>query len=371
MRYGTKLSVPSRKVAVPLVFSLLLAACGTQGATAKGHANTTATSAKGSIAGYFKDPASAPACSVGQLSVSFAQVGQAAGTVAGELVFTNTSSSYCHLSGWPKVVGVVGQTGATITATKADSILGRPGPAKSASIALAVPGKPVYSLFSVPTGVDYGPQCGPPFTYLRVTPPGTNGLIKVPASLPGVNEAMPGCPGLAVTAVVGNAAPSVPALTTTTTVPSGAGVPACKGQHLQVYMGRNGAAAGTVYVTLDFKNVSSLPCGLEGWPSVVGEQASGSQAAAAKTDQPPLGLPQGAPAAVLLPANGGVAEAQVSGGDNPPGGVGECATFAYLLIAAPGTRTTSRIPAFVPNLGTGMPDCGTMAVTWVAPYQAP
>ncbi|MDA8385050.1 MAG: hypothetical protein M0Z88_02145, partial [Actinomycetota bacterium] len=76
----------SRKLAVSLVFSLLLAACGTQGATAKGHANTTATSAKGSIAGYFKDPASAPACSVGQLSVSFAQVGQAAGTVAGELV---------------------------------------------------------------------------------------------------------------------------------------------------------------------------------------------------------------------------------------------------------------------------------------------
>ncbi|MDA8208003.1 MAG: DUF4232 domain-containing protein [Actinomycetota bacterium] len=354
-----------------LFFSLLLASCATQGKASLSSASTTSAPDKGGVAGYFANPASAPECTAGQLSVSFAQVGQAAGTVAGEMVFTNTSSSYCHLSGWPSVVGVVGQTGATTTASKAISILGRPAGKNSARAALAVPHKSVYALFSVPTGVDYGPQCGPAFTYLRVTPPGTKTAIKVSASLPGINKDMPGCPGLAVTPVVGNAAPPVPAATTTTTVPSGEGMPACAGQHLQVSMGRNGAAAGTVFVSLQFKNVSSLPCSLQGWPSVVGELASGAQVAASKSDQPPLGMDQTAPSAVLLPANGGVAEAQLAGSDVPSSGVGECPTFTYLLIAAPGTGTTSRIPAFVPNLGVGMPDCRGLSVTWVVPYQAP
>ncbi|MDA8101690.1 MAG: DUF4232 domain-containing protein [Nitrospiraceae bacterium] len=368
MHYATSAKGSSRNIAVALLCSLLLAACGA-GATAGSAAGTT-TPATANTAGFFSNPAAAPACSTAQLSVSFSQVGQAAGTVAGELVFTNTSSTYCHLAGWPKVVGVVGQTGATIKAAKVESILGRPAGQKAGAAALVVPNKPVYALFSVPTGVDYGPPCDPAFTYLQVTPPGGGSAIKVPAMLPGLNQLMPGCPGFSVTAVIGNAGPSNPAASTTTAVPSGAGMPACTGQHLQVSIAHSGAAAGQVSATLDFKNVSDLPCSLEGWPSVVGEQTSGTRVVAVNSDNAPIGVAQSAPSPVLLPANGGVAEAQVEGSDLPPGGVGECPTFEYLLVAAPGTRTTSQIPAFLAGMGANMPDCAGIGVTWVTPYQS-
>lgn len=373
MQYATSTKGSSRNIAVSLLFSLVLAACGA-GSTATasaGSAVTATTPAKGNTADFFSNPAAAPPCSTAQLSVSIAQVGQAAGTVAGELVFTNTSSSYCHLAGWPKVVGVVGQTGATIKAAKVESILGRPAGQKAGTAALVVPNKPVYALFSVPTGVDYGPPCDPAFTYLQVTPPGAGSAIKVPAMLPGLNQLMPGCPGFSVTAVIGNAGPSsLTAATSTTAVPSGAGMPACTGQHLQVSIARSSAAAGQVSATLDFKNVSDLPCSLEGWPSVVGEQTSGTRVVAMNSDNPPIGVAQSAPSPVLLPANGGVAEAQVEGSDLPPGGVGECPTFEYLLVAAPGTRTTSQIPAFLAGMGANMPDCAGIGVTWVTPYQS-
>ncbi len=332
---------------------------------------TTAAKANASgVAGFFSNPAAAPACSAAQLTVSFAQVGQAAGTVAGELVFTNISSSYCHLAGWPKVVGVVGQTGATIKAAKVGSILGRPAGQKAGTAALVVPNKPVFALFSVPTGVDSGPPCDPAFTYLQVTPPGTGSAIKVPAMLPGLNQRMPGCPGFSVTPVVGNATTANPVATTTTAVPSGAGMPACEGQYLQVSIAHSGAAMGQVSAILDFKNVSDLPCSLEGWPNVVGELTSGARLVAVHDNNPPIGVGQSALSQVLVPANGGVAEAQLQGSDLPPGGVGECPTFEYLLVAAPGTRTTWQIPAYLPGMGANMPDCAGIGVTWVAPYQS-
>jgi Protein of unknown function (DUF4232) len=63
-------------------------------------------------------------------------------------------------------------------------------------------------------------------------------------------------------------APSSATAASSSTAPAAPGVPACPTRSLQVKLGVSQGAAGSVYTTIDFVNISSVTCSLYGYPGV-------------------------------------------------------------------------------------------------------
>lgn len=107
-------------------------------------------------------------------------------------------------------------------------------------------------------------------------------------------------------------------------------------------------AAGHSAVVILFKNTSSAPCTLSGYPGAAGLDASGAQVTQASRTPSGFmgGLSAGSttpPAVVLAP--GEMASAMVEGTDNPVGGSTTCPALSGLLATAPNTRPSVHLPA--------------------------
>ena len=65
-----------------------------------------------------------------------------------------------------------------------------------------------------------------------------------------------------------SASPSAPANSAASGRPASAGVPLCRTADLKVTKGTMGAAAGSVYMQIDFTNTSGAACTLYGYPGI-------------------------------------------------------------------------------------------------------
>ncbi len=144
----------------------------------------------------------APApCTTVQLQISTVNTGAAAGTAGGWLRFLNVGSQPCSLRGWPTVIGVTA-AGVTTRARNVNMLLDSPNVQGTPTVTLNS-GDDAFAAFA--GGDNPGPSmttCPPPFTTLRVTPPGATGFVTVSAWNAGDGAYLAACAGLEVTMVV-------------------------------------------------------------------------------------------------------------------------------------------------------------------------
>ncbi len=132
-----------------------------------------------------------------------------------------------------------------------------------------------------------------------------------------------------------------------------AGPPRCDVPELTVTARQEGAAAGTVFYTIVFRNGGEEPCYLNGYPGVTAADAGGKGVVDAARDRarPPSRV-------TLGPGTAAHAELAVR---NVPPGNDPCRTFPLLLVTPPDSRRTQRLSREV------RPCAGEMRVTVVMP----
>lgn len=149
-----------------------------------------------------------PRCLTSQLHVWMTRSGAAAGTVGGYLAFTNRSWSACALSGWPTLTAL--RPGASTTAIHVRETMFGPY-VFVGGIGHYVRGVPTVRLRHGQTAVaaftagDHGPTsapCPPPYTRLRVAPPGNATSVLIPAWIAYYGQNLPSCTAIEVSMVV-------------------------------------------------------------------------------------------------------------------------------------------------------------------------
>jgi hypothetical protein len=131
------------------------------------------------------------------------------------------------------------------------------------------------------------------------------------------------------------------AATTTAAAPAAASTPACSTSGLIVWMDTHGdGAAGSIYYTLNFTNLSGHACTLDGSPGVSAVNLSGKQ-----LGRPASGDYTGGPPAVRL-ANGATATALLAWNvfQTQPGPHCGQVTAAGLRVYPPNQFTSKVIP---------------------------
>jgi hypothetical protein len=152
-------------------------------------------------------------------------------------------------------------------------------------------------------------------------------------------------------------------------VASGRPVPLCRAAELSVSIGRNGPANGTVGVYFLFRNVSTNPCDVSGWPKVVGIGSTTSPTTAVNERQL-IGMAAITGEPTIRLAGSVTATAVLAGSDNP-GPSGDCATpFRRLQVSTPDGALIGDLSAFVPNLAADMPNCAGLLVSMFVPTTA-
>ena len=142
-----------------------------------------------------------PSCRTAQLKVSTARTGVAAGTVGGEIVFTNRSATRCRLSGWPTVVAEAPAVAPTSGVRRHSTMFG-PYVHGVPVVALAR-GERAVAFFTAPDNPSSGRRgCGPRFRSLRVTPPANLRSRVVSAWIVGLARFLPNCGPIEVSMVV-------------------------------------------------------------------------------------------------------------------------------------------------------------------------
>ena len=147
-------------------------------------------------------------------------------------------------------------------------------------------------------------------------------------------------------------------------------VPMCASAQLKIAARHVGAALGTAGGYLAFRNTSTVPCHLSGWPTVVGITASGGAVPAEQRrstmfgPDPPV---QGVPVVVIRP--GERAEAVFTVSDIPPGQPpgATCPVYHYLRVTAPGGTRSVLLSTWFKSLGWWLPACTDVWVSMVVP----
>lgn len=143
---------------------------------------------------------------------------------------------------------------------------------------------------------------------------------------------------ITVAAAVLASALLVPALTSAAPA---ATVAACTAADLQVWLGlgEGGATAGSTYFPLEFSNISSAPCSLDGYPSVFAANSSGAQLGSA------AGKSTTAPVSVIL-ATDATASANLQVTDVSAFTASACVPVKAnsLSVEPPGTTTHFDVP---------------------------
>jgi hypothetical protein len=138
------------------------------------------------------------------------------------------------------------------------------------------------------------------------------------------------------------AAPGVPAATGATAATATAATPACATSGLVIWLTSGGAAAGTVFYTLNFTNLSGHACTLKGHPGVAAASLTGARVGAPAGWDPPA-------AHVVRLAKDATAYALVRYSDVITGGGGPKPCHAVLsagLRVFPPGQTASKVVPF-------------------------
>jgi hypothetical protein len=137
---------------------------------------------------------------------------------------------------------------------------------------------------------------------------------------------------------------SSPSTTPTTVASPATSIPAtsseCAFTQLSVTATSGEGGLGHVADLLQFKNTSSSPCQLSGYPGVAGLDSSGQQEVqAVRTLNGYLGgVPTGTVPPVVTLAPGDTASATLEGTDVPVGNESNCPSYPALLVTPPNTR---------------------------------
>ncbi len=118
---------------------------------------------------------------------------------------------------------------------------------------------------------------------------------------------------------------------------------------------------------IGFKNLASTPCQLYGYPTLAGVTAAGNTVTATQLLTSMFGPNLPAPPLVTLDP-GALAEAVFTGNEV----AGSCAsgplpTFQALRVTPPANTQSAAISAWLPAVGTYLPDCGEITVSPVVP----
>ena len=137
------------------------------------------------------------------------------------------------------------------------------------------------------------------------------------------------------------------------------GTAACATSQLKVALVDTGALAGQAGGYLRFTNDSHATCRVTGWPVVAGLTASGKAAALRHARSTMYGAWQySAPLPVLTLRPGDSAYAVVAADDLPVGSQTRCpAPDVRLRVAAPGSKSTVLISAWLPGARSYLPAC--------------
>jgi len=156
------------------------------------------------------------------------------------------------------------------------------------------------------------------------------------------------------------------AVATLSASPVAAPRPCTPGQ-VRIALRHLGAALGTVGGYVAFTNVSTAPCRLKGWPTLVAYTALGQATVAAHARSTMFGPDvRNVPVVRLRP--GERAEAVFTGSDvNPRSSTRMCPSFRFFKIGLPGRDATVRVSAWIAGLAAYMPTCAGIRVSMIVP----
>jgi hypothetical protein len=179
-------------------------------------------------------------------------------------------------------------------------------------------------------------------------------------------------------AACGTSSPAGPAASSPSTAPASASpsssapspTPAvtgsaarCRTGDLQVTLTHSGAAGGIVGGFIGFKNTTTAPCRLSGWPTVIAATSTGTTATAKHLVTTMFGPSITAPQQVTL-GPGGLAEAVFTASENAgPCGSGSLPTYRTMQVTPPGDTRPVTISAWLAAVDTYLPACGGLSVS--------
>jgi len=134
---------------------------------------------------------------------------------------------------------------------------------------------------------------------------------------------------------------------------------ACVTSQLKITLTRTGALAGQAGGYLRFTDDSRVTCSLTGWPVVTGLTADGRATRFRHARSTMYGAWQySAPLQVLTLRPGESGYAVVAADDLPVGARTSCpAPDVRLRVAAPGSKSTALISAWLPGVSSYLPTC--------------
>lgn len=173
--------------------------------------------------------------------------------------------------------------------------------------------------------------------------------------------APPSSPAPAASASTPPTSPTAPTSPGVPPAPAPSGPPGCATSGLTASLGRGGAAAGSVYYPMEFKNTSGATCSLYGYPGVSFVTASGAQVGAAATEDPVY------PRRLVTLAPGSTAHAvlQITVAQNYPAGACSPVAVHRLKVYPPGQ--TSALYISISTTGCAKTSVNILGVQTVQP----
>ena len=146
----------------------------------------------------------------------------------------------------------------------------------------------------------------------------------------------------------------------TAAAPSGpAADAACTLAHLKIAMTNTGALAGQAGGYLRFTNRGTTTCRMDGWPTVLAQNAAGSATTLQHARSTMYGAWQAPdPLLVVKLRPGGSAYAVVASDEQPAGTSAACpAPYVRLRVSPPGSSASTVVSAYLPDAKTYLPSC--------------
>jgi Domain of unknown function (DUF4232) len=170
------------------------ASASTQPATAPATSSPAATAGSAPATQSPGQPGTVGACATNQLAITLTNTGAVAGQAGGYLRFANTSGVTCRMTGWPLVTALAAAGKATMLRHAQSTMFGAWHYVAPLPVLTLQPGGAAYAVVASgdePAGSQ--PACPPPYTKLRVSPPGGSGSTVISAYLPGASSYLPSC----------------------------------------------------------------------------------------------------------------------------------------------------------------------------------
>lgn len=184
-----------------LLIVMAVSGCTASGSHPAGSGPASSPSAAKSTSSPASSPAVRPssvparplaACRPGDLRVSAAGGGAAAGSVGLRIAFTNTGAP-CRVTGWPSVRAITAAGTSTTLTQRLNTMLGPSALTAPPAITLPHGGQAIAVIGAGDNPVGNATSCPPPFRTLAVTPPGGTTETVISAWVPGLDAYLPAC----------------------------------------------------------------------------------------------------------------------------------------------------------------------------------